>query len=143
MVAGEIAEPGADADTERIQREKAQPAEQGPGAVGKAERHADDDGGKRDLRFAAQHSDQERDTDIDQELQAAANMARIDMRPEGRAARLGLRPRVRCIVHAARLSGRHAPRANAGFGRPDGAAARDSFGIPANCCVNVIEADWY
>jgi hypothetical protein len=37
---------------------------------------------------------------IEQELQAAANMARIDMRPEGRAARLGLRPGVRCIVHA-------------------------------------------
>lgn len=120
MVAGEIAKPGADADAERIERQKTQPAEQRPGAVGKAERHADDDGGKRDLRFAAQHPDQERDTDIDQELQAAANMARIDMKPESRAARLGLRPRVRCIVHAVRLSGRHVLRAHARFGRPDG-----------------------
>src|ERR1700732_1186811 len=105
MVAGEIAEPGADADTERIPREKAQPAEQGPGAVGKAERHADDDGGKRDLRFAAQRSDQERDTDIDEELQAAANMARIDMMPGSRAARLGLQRRARCIVQAATIVG--------------------------------------
>ncbi|MGZ5840616.1 MAG: hypothetical protein ACXWJ8_01610 [Xanthobacteraceae bacterium] len=143
MVAGEIAKPGADADAERIERQKTQPAEQRPGAVGKAERHADDDGGKRDLRFAAQHPDQERDTDIDQELQAAANMARIDMMPESRAACLGLRPRVGVSSMRSDYQGGMSCAPTPDSDGRTGAAARDSLGIQANCCVNVIEADWY
>ena len=77
MAAGKIAEHGANADAERIQRQKTQAADQRSPAVGKAEGHADNDRRKRDLRFTAQHPHQERGADIDQELQAAADMARI------------------------------------------------------------------
>ena len=105
MAARQVAEHGADADAERIQCQKAQPAEQRTGAVRKAESHADDDSGKRDLRFATQHPDQERNTDIDQELRAAADMACVDTTPECRAPRLLFAPRVRWLIHAVRLSG--------------------------------------
>src|SRR6516162_2624944 len=105
MAARQVAEHGAGTDAERIQCQKAQPAEQRSGTVRKAESHADDDSGKRDLRFATQHPDQERNTDIDQELRAAADMACVDTTPECRAPRLLFAPRVRWLIHAVRLSG--------------------------------------
>jgi hypothetical protein len=74
-------------------------------AVGKTERHPDNDGGKRRLRFPANGADDERHADIDQELHAAADVPGIDMKAtSGHFADFLQRRSAALLGHVARIS---------------------------------------
>lgn len=83
IVSRKISESGTGGDADRVQHQDPQSAAQRAVAVGKAECHSDDDGGKRRLQFPAHGADDKRRTDIDQKLCAAANLRGIDGQPAG------------------------------------------------------------